>query len=150
MIVLDTTVLLYTVGGDHPLRAPCADLVEAVRLGELEATTTSQVVQEFAHVRARRRGDRVEAARLAGSFVRLLAPLLPVSAPALSVGLGLFREHPGLGAFDCVLAGATLEAAATALVSSDRAFSGVPGLRHLLPGGEAFAALVESGRPPRS
>lgn len=149
MIVLDTTVLLYAVGGDHPLRNPSADLVQAIRVGELEATTTTEVVQEFAHVRARRRGDRDEAARLAGSYSRLLAPLLTVGAGALSAGLQLFREQPGLSSLDCVLAGAALENAATALVSSDRAFAAVPGLRHVAPGTPAFAALLESGRRPR-
>ena len=55
MILLDTTVLVYAVGDAHPLRQPCRQLVEAVRDAHLRATTTTEVIQEFAHVRSRRR-----------------------------------------------------------------------------------------------
>ena len=54
MIVLDTTVLVYALGGEHALREPCQRLVEAVAEGRVEATTTVEVIQEFVRVRARR------------------------------------------------------------------------------------------------
>ena len=52
MIVLDTTVLVYATGGEHPLRAPCRRLVGLLGEGALVATTTGDVVQAYAHVRA--------------------------------------------------------------------------------------------------
>ena len=33
MIVLDTTVLVYATGAEHPLRSPCRALIEAVTAG---------------------------------------------------------------------------------------------------------------------
>jgi uncharacterized protein len=63
VIVLDATVLVYAVGGKHPLRDPCRRLVDAVADGSLAATTTVEVIQELVHVRPRRRG-RPDAARL--------------------------------------------------------------------------------------
>ncbi len=56
MILLDTSVLVYAVGGEHPLREPCRRVVNEIGAGRLAATTTVEVIQEFAHVRARRRG----------------------------------------------------------------------------------------------
>ena len=53
MIVLDTTALVYAVGGEHPMREPSRRLVEAIAAGRIEATTTVEVIQEFVHVRAR-------------------------------------------------------------------------------------------------
>ena len=64
MIVLDTTVLAYAVGEAHPLRDPCRRLLAAHAEGRIEATTTVEVIQEFAHIRARRR-TRPDAVRLA-------------------------------------------------------------------------------------
>ncbi|HSH62137.1 MAG TPA: type II toxin-antitoxin system VapC family toxin [Acidimicrobiales bacterium] len=55
MIVLDTSVLVYAIGVAHPLRDPCRRLIDSLRTGRLEATTTVQVIQELVHVRARRR-----------------------------------------------------------------------------------------------
>ena len=63
MIVLDTTVLVYATGSDHPLREPCRRLVDAVANGVLTARTTVELIQELMHVRARRVGDRHEPAR---------------------------------------------------------------------------------------
>lgn len=40
MIVLDTTVLSYAVGTEHPLRAPCRRLLQAHGNGLVEAATT--------------------------------------------------------------------------------------------------------------
>lgn len=141
MIVLDTTVLLYAVGAEHRLRAPCRKLIAAVRDGDVEATTTVEVLQETAHVRARRRG-RDDAASLAGNYADLLAPLLTLDEGALRHGLDLFQRHPRLGAFDAVLAAAALESGAGALVSADTAFTEVPGLHAVRPDEDGVAGLL--------
>jgi hypothetical protein len=88
VIVLDTTVLVYAVGSDHPLRAPCRELVAAMRDGRLRATTTPEVIQEFAQVRSRRR-PRADAVSLAVDFAHLLAPLLIVDQDDLHAGLDI-------------------------------------------------------------
>ncbi len=124
MIVLDTTVLVYAVGDDHALRDPARALLAAAADGALRATTTPEVIQEFAHVRARRR-DRAEAAALAESYADLLSPLLEVGEADLREGLRVFERAEALGAFDAVLAAVALRAGATALVSADRSFATV-------------------------
>ena len=133
MIVLDTTVLVYAVGNDHPLRRPCRRIIERIGSGELAATTTLEVLQEFVHVRARRRG-RQDAARLASSFISLTTPLCAPDEADLGVALDLFVAHGALGAFDAVLAATVLGSdRLTGLVSADRAFGTVPRLDHLDP-----------------
>jgi uncharacterized protein len=127
VIVLDTTVLVYAVGDEHPLRAPCRALVDAIGRERVQATTTIEVVQEFAHVRARRRG-RDDAVSLARQFAGLLQPLIVVDERDLHDGLDIFAECEGLGAFDAVLAAAALRRGACALVSADRSFAAVPRL----------------------
>lgn len=145
MIVLDTTVLVYAVGAEHPLRQPCRALIEAVRDGTVAATTTVEVVQEFAHVRARRQG-RADAAGVARSYATLLAPLIVVDADDLRAGLDLFERHARLGAFDGVLAAAAVQHRARGLVSADGAFAHVDGLRHLDPARPDFLALLGPAR----
>lgn len=133
MILLDTTILVYAVGSDHPLREPCRMIVAAVGEGRLAATTTVEVLQEFAHVSARRR-DRADAATQTALYATLLAPLVSVDADDLTQGLQLFREHERLGAFDAVLAAAALRREhITGLLSADRAFGAVGELDHIDP-----------------
>lgn len=143
MIVLDTTVLVYAKGGDHPLREPCRDLIRHVADGVLEATTSAEVIQEFVHVRARRR-DRGDAASLGRDYAELLSPLVPITRKELERGLGLFEQISTLGAFDAVLAAAAAAADASALVSADAAFAEVPGLEHVMPDDRGVAALLEA------
>lgn len=141
MIVLDTTVLLYAVGGTHPLRDPALRLVDAIQSGAVAATTTVEVVQEFAHVFGRRR-SRTEATAIARSWATLLSPLLSPTRDDLDRGLSLFEVHPSLGAFDAVLAGTAIERGADALVSADRAFGEIPDLGSVDLAGPDLAALL--------
>ena len=141
MIVLDTTVLVYAKGADHPLRDPCRELLTAIGDERLEATTSAEVIQEFVHVRARRR-DRADAAALGRDYADLLSPLLSVNREDLRRGLRIFEQFDGLGAFDAVLAASAAGAGASALVSADVAFADVPELHHLVPDAAGVSALL--------
>lgn len=140
MIVLDTTVLVYAVGAPHPLREPCRRIVERIREQRIDASTTVEVLQEFAHVRARRR-TREDAAALTGEFLELLAPLLVVEEQQLRAGLALYQRSKRLGVFDAVLAATALHVGAQALVSADMSFADVRSLRHVFPDAESVDAL---------
>ncbi len=139
MIVLDTTVLVYAKGTDHPLREPCRKLIEAISDGRVEATTTAEVIQEFFHVRARRRG-RSDAAALGADYAELLSPLLTITSQHLQRGLILFEKSEVLGAFDAVLAAAA--AHTEALVSADTDFSDVADIHHVIPDATGIATLL--------
>jgi predicted nucleic acid-binding protein len=141
VIVLDTTVLIYAVGTEHPLREPCQRLIRATASGTILATTTIEVIQEFTHVRARRRG-RQDAAELARDYIELLSPLLIVEETDLREGLRLFQEGTGFGSFDAVLAAAAHAAGAEALVSADAGFSGIAAIHHVVPDAESVRRLL--------
>ena len=141
MIVLDTTVLVYAVGAGHQFCEPSRSLVDLIAKGQLVATTTVEVIQEFAHVRARRRG-REDATHLATAYLDLLSPLLSPTADDLRRGLVVWGKGGRLGAFDAVLAETAGAAGAEALVSADPAFGEVPGLRHVVPTDEEVGQLL--------
>jgi predicted nucleic acid-binding protein len=144
MILLDTTVLVYAKGADHPFREPCRELIDAIAQGELEATTTVEVLQEFVHVRAQRRA-RSDAVALGNDYADLLAPLLMVEDEHLRRGLSLFEHNERLGAFDAVLAATALDTDASALVSADGAFASVRGLPHVIPDEPGVDRLLKAG-----
>jgi hypothetical protein len=141
VIVLDTTVLVYAVGTDHPLREPCQQLILAIADGTILATTTVEVIQEFTHVRARRR-DPKDAADLARDYIELLSPLLVVEETDLREGLRLYEEGTGFGAFDAILAAAAHAAGADVLVSADSGFSGISAIHHVVPDADGVLQLL--------
>lgn len=131
MILLDTTVLVYAAGWDHPLREPCRRLLEAHGRRWLRCTTTVEVIQEVTHVHARGR-TRADAATLARRYAAAF-DLLTTGPPDLRLGLELYEAHPRLGSFDAVLAAVVMNHDLTALVSADEDFAGVPDLRWIDP-----------------
>jgi uncharacterized protein len=143
MIVLDTTVLVYAKGSDHPLRGPCRRLIDAIAAGQLEATSTVEAIQEFVHVRSQRR-DRSDAVALGLDYVDLLTPLLTTTDEHLRRGLSLFEGIERLGAFDAVLAAAAIAIDANALVSADLAFAEVDNLPHVVPDDDGVDKLLKS------
>jgi uncharacterized protein len=141
VIVVDTTVLVYAVGEQHPLAEPSRSLVAAVGDGRIPATTTAEVIQEFVHVRSRRR-SRSDAVRAGRDYAELLSPLVAVERSTLERGLALFERVTELDAFDAVLAATALEADADGLVSADAAFAEVPRLRFLELGSPRLRELI--------
>ena len=129
MLLVDANVLVYAVGAQHPLRERALALLQAAAAGRLRLTTTALVVQEFIHVRSRRRG-RADAVALAHEFVRLCDPLTVVEPMDVDGALELYLAYERLEAFDALLAATALRSRADGLVSADRAFADVPGLRH--------------------
>ena len=144
MILLDTTILVYAVGTEHPLRQPCRSLLEWVRDGTVRATTTIEVVQEFAHVRARRR-PLADASARARDYAHGLAPLVRPEEADLFAGLDLWEAARDLGPFDAVLAATALRRG-WALASADRSFERVPGLRHVDPARVTLEEILDAGR----
>jgi uncharacterized protein len=143
MIVLDTTVLVYAKGSDHPLRGPCRRLIDAIAAGQLEATSTVEAIQEFVHVRSQRR-DRSDAVALGLDYADLLTPLLATTDEHLHRGLSLFEGIERLGAFDAVLAAAAIAIDTNALVSADLAFAEVDNLPHVVPDDDGVDKLLKS------
>ncbi len=115
--------------------------MEAVVAKSVEATTTPEVIQEFAHVRARRTGRAVAVAEALDLF-GALDPLLTIDAASLTVGLRLYAETPVIGSFDAVLAAAAITLAADGLVSADRGFADIKGLTHLDPAAPDFLERI--------
>lgn len=141
MIVLDTTVLVYAKGADHPFRDSCRELIGAIAEGRVEATTSVEAIQEFVHVRARRR-SRADAAAIGRDYAELLSPLLEVTRDDLRGGLDFFERNERLGAFDAVLAAAAAQSGASALVSTDADFDDLTEIFHVIPDAAGVAELL--------
>lgn len=138
-VLLDSAVFIYAVGAEHPYQEPCRDLLAALAAERFEGASSLLAVDEVLHQRARRTGDRESAVRVARSIIDL-CPLHELTTADVATGLGLFEQVPRLHARDCLHAATALNREIPAIVSPDRAFDDVPGLRRLDPI-DAAAAL---------
>ncbi len=104
MVFVDTSVLMYAVGREHPLRQPARAFFAKVTTEQQPLATSSEVLQELAH--AYLPVERTEALAAALRLVdRTGMEVWPLEHDDVTLGIELGARHPGLGARDlCHLA----------------------------------------------
>ncbi len=129
---LDTCLLIYAVGRDHPYREPCVRMLEAVAEGALEAVTDVEVIQEIVHrfQGLRRQADGIKWAR---DFVETVGEVLPVTLQEALRSLALLQAHPALSPRDAIHVAVMEAAGLTHIITADRHFEGLPGLTRVDP-----------------
>jgi len=132
MYFLDTNVFLYAAGGEHPYRTPCQDMLRRAADGDLDATTSSEVVREVLYVLTRR-GLRAEAVALARNILALFPALLEVGAREMSAACDLLESAPSLPPRAAVHAGTVLTHGITAIVSADPHLDDLTRVRRVAP-----------------
>jgi len=130
--LLDSAVFIYAVGVEHHYRNSCRALVDGLARQAFDGEASVEAVQEFLHQRARRTGDRAQAASSAG-HVSVLCVLHDVTVGDLRLALDLFRAHERLHARDALHAATALNRGIGTIISPDDAFEGVDGLQRLDP-----------------
>lgn len=128
-VFIDSTVLAYAAGRQHPDRASARAVLDAARHEQLRLHTSVEAIQEFVHHRMRMGApSAVEEARL----IQGLCVLHPFDEAVLDRALDLIGSS-GVRGRDAVHAATALGSGFSRIVSHDRAFDTVPGLRRMPP-----------------
>ena len=104
MVFVDTSVLMYAVGREHPLRTPARRFLAEATADQQPLATSSEVLQELAHAYL-----PVERTRALAAALRLVdrtrMEVWPLERDDMTLGIELAVRHPALGARDlCHLA----------------------------------------------
>lgn len=137
MIFVDTNVLMYAAGGEHPLQRPCRLVVDAIGARSIEATTSVEVIQEILH-RYLAIGRAAGGLALAEETLDLFAPVLPLTHALMRRVPDLARRYPGLAARDALHLATCIHEGIAEIVSTDRGFDAVSEVRRIPP--EEFSA----------
>lgn len=99
MIFVDTNVLMYAVGGEHPLRREARSFFEAALERHHRLATSVEVLQELLH--AYLPVNRLETLDAALTLAEAgIAVVWPVEPDDVLLARALVSRHPGLGARD--------------------------------------------------
>ncbi|MEX2448804.1 MAG: type II toxin-antitoxin system VapC family toxin [Solirubrobacterales bacterium] len=139
----DTSIFIYALGREHPYREPCREIARQASVGDLQGEASVDLLQELAHQRARRTGDRRDAAKAARSVAKL-AWWHSVEPADVQRGIDLFETHESLDAQDAVFAALAINRGIDAILATDRAFDGVDGLERIDPADEKGVAALAS------
>ena len=129
---LDTNIFLYAAGGDHPYREPCQLILRRVAEGELNATTSSEVVQEILYVLSRR-GLRTQAVALARNIMAVFPTLLEVGAGEMNAACDLLESMPDLPPRDAVHAATMITHEITTIITADTHFDQLTQVKRIAP-----------------
>ena len=104
MVFVDTSVIMYAVGRNHPLRPPARSFFAAAMTDRQPLATSSEVLQELAH--AYLPVERMQALAAALLLIdRTRTEVWPLERDDVILGTELAGRHPALGARDlCHLA----------------------------------------------
>jgi uncharacterized protein len=139
----DTAVFVYALGSEHRYREPCRSILREAQHGALDGEASLELVHEFAYVRLRQSGDRRDAAHWARTVARVCR-MHAVEQPDVDRALTLWCEHERLAVRDAIFAATALNRGIDAILSPDRDFDDIPGLRRIDPAdATALATLAD-------
>ena len=138
----DTSIFSYALGGDHPYREPCREIVRLATAGKLRGEASADLLQELAHQQLRRAGDRAVVVESVRNVAKLV-DLHGLEPEDVLRGIDLFETHHDLDARDAVFAALALNRGIDAILATDRAFDGIDDLERIDPADErAVTTLV--------
>ncbi len=118
----------------HELRELHSDLPRGRARGRASVEVIREILHRFVALRRPELG-----AQMARDALDLFAPVLPVTHAVMRRMPDLIEQHPALAARDLVHVATCLEQGIAEIVSSDRGFETVPGIRRLDPARAATA-----------
>ena len=130
---LDTNIIMYAVGKDHPYRQPCRAALEQVERDEIDVVTSVEVLQEVLHrYYSLNRPDLAELAYR--SLEKDCEQILPVNKADLDRAFDLLKIHPDIRCRDAVHAAVMLNNGLTHILSTDTHFDHIAGITRVEPG----------------
>lgn len=133
--LFDTTIFLYALGREHPLRAPCREILRLSAARRLAGEASVELVHEFAHVLLRRPGaDRSAVLRQARDIPRICTRVHDSGWPELEAALELLAHHPRLDVRDALFAATAARHGIDAILTADGDFDAVAELERIDPG----------------
>lgn len=122
MIFVDTSVLMYAVGGEHPLRDPAREFFLRSARENLALATSAEVLQELLHAYL-----PVDRTRTLDAALRLaegrIATVWAVEEDDVRFARLLADEHPGLRARDLLHLACCRRREVTRVKTYDRALA---------------------------
>lgn len=125
---IDANVIIYTATPSE-YRDACVEILEAVARGDVDGRTSTAVLEEVWHVELRRSVGVIDGTTQ--HAYAALAPLLPVTDEVFRRALAL--DVRDIGTNDRIHAATALAHGIDVIVSADRSFDGIPGIRRVDP-----------------
>jgi uncharacterized protein len=132
-VFLDVNIPMYAAGEDHPLRRPCARVLELVAESPEAFWTNAEIFQEILH-RYRSLDVWAKGRQVFDTFADLMDDNIePITFEDVLRAASLALDYPRLGARDLLHAASVTGRGRTLLLSTDRGFDTIDSLERIDP-----------------
>jgi len=129
-VFIDSNIPMYVAGADHPLRQPARRFLERVRVGKVEACTSTEVLQEILY-----RYSSQGRLDLAGEVYDLFVDICPVVLAVTLADTDRAREivcgSAQVSARDSVHAAVMFNHGVEWIATFDQGFDRIEGIRRM-------------------
>jgi uncharacterized protein len=127
MNLLDTNVLMYARGKEHPFKEACTEVLRQAELDPTAYGIDVEMLQELLDV-YERRGEPAFAVRLVEETLVGFPDPFPITRREIEEAADIVKGHRGLSPRDALHAAVVLTYGLEGIVSTDRAFDRIPGV----------------------
>ena len=128
MRLIDTNVIVYTVGSVHPLKEASERILSDIAAGTLAANLDAEALQEVLHVYSSR-GERKKGFRTIEHLLMLFPNPFPIGREEIEKARDLMRAHSFLSARDAIHAAVVQTHDLEGIISADKVFDRIKGLK---------------------
>jgi predicted nucleic acid-binding protein len=129
-VFVDSNVPMYVAGRDHPNREPSRRFLQRVRAGDVEACTSTEVLQEILYrYSGLRRPDL--AAQVYDLFVQLCPVIFAVTLADTDKAKAMLVATARMGVRDAIHAAVMANNDVRMIATFATAFDGIPGVSRL-------------------
>ena len=129
---VDSNIIMYAVGAEHPYRRPCLDVLEQIIQERLPAVVSSEIHQEILY-RYLSLGQGQVAQEVSIRLETIIPNTLPVTLADIRRVRQLARLYPELKTRDLVHAAEMMENGLSRILSTDRHFDQVAEIKRIDP-----------------
>jgi predicted nucleic acid-binding protein len=129
---IDANLIMYSLGGSHPLKAPCQNILQKIRSEEILAVTNTEVLQEILH-RYFSIGKSEMAEIAYTSMSRICHSVYPVTVAETDRALSLMKKNPTITSRDAIHAATMINRGIKQIISTDSHFDLIPEIKRIEP-----------------
>lgn len=129
---LDSNIVMYAIGGAHPLKLCCAKIFERIQSGHLSIVTNIEVLQEILY-RYRSMGKPDLAAETALLLMEIAEEIFAVTSTDIRLAIQLLRHRPRVNVRDAIHCATMVNNRIRTILTADRHYDQFDQLRRIDP-----------------
>ena len=132
VLFIDANMIMYSMGGPHPLREPCKRFFEKIKSREILGVTNTEILQEILYryfsIERRTVGEMAYQ-----SIVEFCTDIFPVRVADTDKALEILKKVRGITSRDAIHSATMIHNGIKEIVSTDPHFDLIPEIKRIDP-----------------